>query len=229
MFNERQPAQEFAAQPEQVLAQHFVQGRILESAQVVYEGDRSTIYRCLEENEVIPEIDNSRFHIDYRNYKQAEEHRPDQLRFEYEQLNDQGDNDRLIAEMHLAILDSNHFNLEHRYVAEDLRGTGIGTRLLQRVESWLKYVAQDTAQEVVMSLKTGQAGVISWLEKNGFSVKKEQEDLLNSFKQHPEEFVVEDVKDKDGLVKQQFIFKKETSGRSFEDAIRLQFDKVITG
>ncbi len=214
------------------IAEHFVQGTLLDDARIVYEGDKSVIYRCFERDEDLPGFQNTKLRIDFKKYDNSPSERLDRVCFEYVE----GDDEQRMpfAEMHLAIQDPQTFVLEHRYVAPELRTrSGLGTRLLETAEGWVQQVAQASGHPVSVILKTGQESVIRWAEKMGYEVAEEQRELLRELETHPESFeqdqvILSERSQARGVVKDLYTFRKGTEGRYMEDAVRLTFTKNIS-
>lgn len=217
------------------IAKRFTEGKLTDHSPIIYESDKSTIYRCFERDESIPGITGTKLRLDYRDYTEGNPNRPNQLRFEYTQPSaDQPEEERTVAEMHLGILDSHTFKLEHRYVRPDLRTrSGLGSRLLKTAEGWLQQVADSSNNVVTIRLQVGQDSVIRWIQKMGYSVQDDQQELLDELTNHPERFVrgdvvLSDASQLDGIIKDAYTFRVDKPGRHMEDAVRLTFEKRIT-
>ncbi len=211
-------------------ADEFVAGRILDGKEKVHEGDKSTIYRCLETEADDLGVDGAHFRLDYRQYHEAEENQFNQLRFEYTRPNE--DLEQVpFAEMHIGVVNDRTFVLQHRYVTPDLRsGRGVGSRLFNLTQEWVQRVADDRSEPVSIVLQAGQESVFQWLEKMGFTVKEEQREILDELRMHPERFIQDEVilseeSSEAGVVKDPYTFRKGVEGRYMEDAVRLTFEK----
>ncbi|MFA7286788.1 MAG: GNAT family N-acetyltransferase [Patescibacteria group bacterium] len=213
------------------LAHRFVNGTIFNDAEVVAEGEHGDIYRGFIREEPNIGIQAAKLRIDFQKSSSSNADTPKQVRFEYVQPDKvDSESDVLVAEMHIAPWGKNKFVLQHRYVQPEFQGKlGLGTKLLQQVESWLAQVASEKKEDVILEVDTGQKGVISWVEKNGFSVDPDQVKELQEVVDHPDRYALEDVPDVDGLTKPEFIFRNDTPGRTVIDAVRFTFSKKISG
>lgn len=217
------------------LARNFVEGKMGEGREVVYQDEKMIIRRCLERDEQLPGIVGGKLFVDHRSAApESSEPQPDQIRFEYTIPKEDDPNERLpIAAMFLSVQDPQTFHLFHRYVRSNFRNQlGLGTRLWGVAEGWLQQVANEGGRPVHVQLQAGQESVITWLKKVGFVLRPEDQAVLDELIEHPERFVhdkvfVSEESRSQGIVKDLYTFRKDVHGRYMEDAIRLTFEKKI--
>ena len=214
----------------QEYSSQFVAGNIVDGKEIVHEGDKSVIYRCLETDISLPGIEKAKFRLDYRKYRASTERGFAQLRFEYT-LPDKSGNQAPFAEMHLGVANESMFVLVHRYVKPEYRDKrGIGSNLLNVAEEWVQQVANKRNQQITVVLCVGQEDVMKWAEKRGYAVVEDDKGLSDELREHPERFVKDHVilseeSAQAGVEKSPYTFRKEQEGRYMEDAIRLNFEK----
>ncbi len=172
--------------------------------------------------------------LDYRKYHKNEGGKFDRLQFEYFQEDPiEPENERVIAQMHVQSIPDGSFILDHRHVHPDLRGkVGLGTRLYQQVESFMQQIANEKHEDVVIRLQSGQITVTAWAEKMGFEAIPEHRQFLEELREYPERFIEDNVfvspqSQAQGIMKDQYVFRKETEGRYMEDAIRITMKKIV--
>src|SRR5581483_7512851 len=202
-------------------AEQFVRGDIIKDKKVVHEGDVSTIYACFELPVSLPSISGVNLRLDYRQYHASGGQGKDQVRFEFTAANEKG-NHVPFTEMHLRVVDSRTFDLEHRYVQPEYRNErAMGSRLLKVAERWLQDVADIKQDTVHVFARVGQKSVMNWLEKNGFSVAKKDEETFRNIKEHPEQYVEDAVWGSTNPGLSHYLFPQSKANRSSIDAIRL--------
>ena len=213
------------------LADAYVDGTLAQRAQIVNDGDKSKIYRCLEREEPIQGIAHARLRVDYRTYKKPTPDRQNQMRFDYVTVDREDPAvSHPVAEMHLAIVQQNEFVLEHRYVEPAFRDRrGLGTALLHRAEEWAKMVAEQSGQDVIIRIEAGQPVVFEWARKNHYQLDESQQALFEEIQSHPDRFVFEPAVQRSKLVKDPYVFLAGQTGRKRGDAVRLIFKKVFSG
>ncbi len=219
------------------LAKNFVAGRevFVSNSPKVHEGDKTDIWRVFQRQEDISGIGPGSLVFDYRRYHQEKPGKFDRLQFEYLQPDpDAGDDERVIAQMHLQCIPDGSFILDHRHTHPEYRRKfGLGTRLYQQTESFLCQVATEEKHDITVGLQAGQVPVIDWAEKMGFNVIPEHRELLDEIRQHPDRFVEDDVyvspeSREEGIIKDRYTFRKGVDGRYMEDAIRITMRKTLS-
>jgi GNAT superfamily N-acetyltransferase len=169
--------------------------------------------------------------VDVRNWHvQDEDHHRNQIQFEYV---DADRDDAIVAQMHFQPNADGTLTLGHRYIHADFRGkAGLGSQLYRQTESFFQQIANEKHNDVVVQMQMGQRSVIVWAKKMGFEVLAEYQSVLAELRDHPERFTEDEVfvspeSQSQGIVKDKYIFRKETEGRYMEDAIRITMQKVI--
>lgn len=211
------------------LAKRFAKGVLAEGAPLIKKIGKSDVYKCFEGNEELVGVERASLHIDYRVFPGDFPGRHNEVRFSYVQK-DANDSavTRPVAEMYLDCLDDGRMELAHRYVEPQFRERkGIGSALLLQAEAWVSQVAQHTGHDIIIDFQAGQPQVIDWIQKRGYVVSEDQASLLAEVKEHPDRFQLDSAVQRSALVKEQYLFRKEITGRKREDAIRLKFSKVI--
>jgi GNAT superfamily N-acetyltransferase len=209
------------------LAERYVARTWLAGAEMVHDGDKSRIHRIFERSTNIPGIGDGKLRVDVRHWHHPDEalHR-DQVRFEYVVPGEKGD--RLVAEMHLNELEEDAFWLQHRYVQPEFReGKGIGSALLEQTEDWLRQVGEARGCDARLGLKVGQIPVFRWLQKQKYWILKQDKPILDEILKHPDRFIVESASDDEGIVRDPYVFRKDSQGRTREHSVRLRFEKRI--
>ncbi|MCG3770682.1 MAG: hypothetical protein JW384_01836 [Nitrosomonadaceae bacterium] len=216
------------------IARKFVEGTLLEDIHPKTKSDKSMIYPLYEGDALVSGIEHVKLFVDYRQYHKLDPDRPNQIRFKYNQIDTQNpDHQKLVAQMHLGIVDARTLSLVHRYVAQEFRiRSGVGTELLQTAEDWVQQVADAAHHPMTIYLQAGQESVIKWVKKMGYSVSADQSGLLEEIELHPERFLqaeafVSPESRAQGVVKDLYTFRVETQGRYMENAVRLIFKKVF--
>lgn len=139
-----------------------------------------------------------------------------------------------LASLHLTPTGTDRFELKHRYVQPDIRRSelGLGSKLVQTAEVWLKQVANHLGRPVTVFFNAGQRSVFQWAEKNGYRVDNDQVNLRRELAEHPDRFIQDKVFVSQesrlaGIMKDPYTFPKNEKGRYMENAVRLRFSKVI--
>lgn len=227
-----------------VLASDFVEGRWFGSMergthdrkQELINNNRLLVVHQFDRREVLPILGESLLTIDACIGRQEGGRKlRHQVFFEYlpTDTEDLSSSDTY-AQMHINIHDHSRMELVHRYVHVGLRdrGLGLGTRLWKTTESWLGQVAAAQQKEVEVFLGVGQPRVMRWVEKMGFEVRKEDQELREWIRTEPRAFVEDQVSIStasraQGVVKNPYLFHRSQRGRYMEDAIRLRYVKTI--
>ncbi|MEK9160504.1 MAG: GNAT family N-acetyltransferase [Patescibacteria group bacterium] len=82
------------------------------------------------------------------------------------------------------------FILVHRFVNPELRGGGVGSRLLSHLEAWLMQIANARGEKVELHASIGQKNPLFWFVDRGYLPEDQASvDLLEELIKHPERFV----------------------------------------
>lgn len=200
---------------------------------IVQEDDKRIVRRLFRGDDSYSQIPGVVFSFDFdeKKSKQPETH-SGRFIFEYSIPSQTKAKQKNIAQMHFEEHPHNEFRLFHRYVAPGARKNGLGTRLFQLAEEWFLYFSQETQSPVTFGLQASQKSVFEWAEKMGFVVREDDRERYDEIREHPERFfedevIVSEESQREGVVKDKYIFRIGTQGRYMEDAVRLTFTKRI--
>ncbi len=176
------------------LAKGFTDGSIVDQSTLLSESEISDLYQCLEHEMHLPGIDEeTSFRIEYLDFHDPETETFRQMRFAY--IRKEGDLEFPIAQMWLTASnekDSEHphdLNLVHREVDTAHRSKkGIGTSLYHQAEGWARQLAAVQHEAVTIAAAAGQADVLAWLTKLGYSPYPDDQATYDEWIAHPEKF-----------------------------------------
>lgn len=123
-----------------------------------------------------------------------------------------------------------HFSLVHRLVEPEQRGQGIGSKLLRRVENFLQQLADHLQETVTLDIQIAQRNVMSWAVDNSYEPNSPaDEELVAEIFEHPDHFqfqsLGQDAEFQDAYIREDYVFRQETTERNSKTAIRVPFVK----
>lgn len=116
-----------------------------------------------------------------------------------------------VANFHLTQEDKNEWEIKHRQVFPKFREQGIGSRMVELAEDFLKNRAQKQGQTQIMSMEVAQADLLFWLLKRGYmpATPEDEEKIQRIGKGDPELTITSGVNDNDNDELRWYIFEKE--------------------
>lgn len=190
---------------------------------IMYADDIGEIRRLYVVPEQVLGVGSAELTIDHRHYFQKWPNDFDMVDFQYNR------GETPVATMQFQFMPDGSYGLSHRYVQPDFRKRGVGERLLAQAEQAFQQSANREQKDITIFIQVGQRSVLRWFLKNGYEPKDDRSaDLVQAVLHQPEQFIFAEITDKDALVKDDCIFEPGTTGRTLEDTVRINLQKVIS-